>query len=663
MNSRTDINLPPWPNRPIEVLLVEDDDGCALLLQEQLRFFKYGSYRFRRADCLAAALCELTEGGIDLVILDLGLPDSRGLETLVRLREGASNVPIVVMTGLDDEELAIQTVQHGAQDYIVKGQMDGASLARAIRYAIERFRAQQALAEEHDLLRSLIDNIPDHVYLKDTDSRFVSVNPVTARFFGASSPEEIIGKSDFDVLPHELAAQFLAEEQSLLRHDQPCINREAAITGPDGQTRWVLTTKVPLHDHAGSITGLLGINRDITARREAEKQLREYREHLEDLVVARTAELKAANELLEANDRARADIVSTVSHELKAPIATLNLALANMLNGVVGAIPDGCRSYLCMMEDCSLRLQKTVEDILDMTRLDAKTLRLNGVRIPLSMLVQSIMHCVQAQIDAKSLQVAVSLPACAGFIACDRHRMDRVVLNVLSNAIKFTPEGGEIRVRLRTESDPPRCLVLEVEDNGVGIPPEQLPHVAERYFRVNQQVEGIGLGLSVSKEIVELHGGELRVTSPPPGKCHGTLISIRLPAVEPPTVAVVGGAEPCESVSAELLAHDYRVQVYQNGEAAVAALQREAPPYAAFFDFSMDGLENAGAIAQIKGSPALQSVPIIAITEADVPEATREILAGFAIPPLKWPWRERNLFSCLEHAVLGSSISGRCAKT
>ncbi len=644
-------------DRPIEVLLVEDDDGCALLLQKQLSFYRYGSYQFRRADCLSAALREVAEGGIDLVILDLGLPDSQGLETLVGMREAATDVPIIVMTGWDDEKLAIQTVRHGAQDYIVKGQLDGASLARVIRYAIERFRAQQALVAEHDLLRSLIDNIPDQVYLKDTDSRFVSVNLVTARFFGASSSDEIIGKTDFDFLPHGLAAQFLAEEQTLLRRAQPCINREAAITGADGQTHWVLTTKVPLHDHAGNITGLLGINRDITARREAEEQLREYREHLEELVEARTAELKAANERLEANDKARVEVVSTVSHELKAPIASLNLALANMLNGVVGEVPDRCRSYLRMMGDSSQRLQKTVEDILDMTRLDAKTLRMNGMRIPFTMLVQPIVNCLQAQINAKSLQVTLSLPACAGFVACDHHRMERVVVNVLSNAIKFTPQGGKIQITLRTEVSPPGFLVLEIEDNGVGIHPEHLPQVAKRYFRGDLQVDGIGLGLSISKEIVEIHGGALRVTSPPPGKSHGTLISICLPAVEPPTVVVVGGEEPCKSVSAKLLANDYRVQVCRDGAEAVAAVKREAP-YAVVFDFSMASLENAGAIAQIKGDPALQCVPIIAITEADIPETKREILTGFAIPPLKMPWYENDLFTCLEQAVIGSRREG-----
>ncbi|MCX6996467.1 MAG: PAS domain-containing protein [Kiritimatiellaeota bacterium] len=186
------------------------------------------------------------------------------------MRTAAETVPIIVLTGTDDEELAVRTLQQGAQNYIVKGREDGPSLARAIRYAIERCRAQAALAQERDLLRSLMDNIPDQVYLKDMDSRFVSVNPATARLFGAAAPGELIGKCDFDFFPRELAEQFRAEEQTLLHCDQPCVNREVPITDSAGNPRWVLTTKVPLRDHAGHITGLLGINRDITEHKQTE---------------------------------------------------------------------------------------------------------------------------------------------------------------------------------------------------------------------------------------------------------------------------------------------------------------------------------------------------------------------------------------------------------
>jgi PAS domain S-box-containing protein len=175
---------------------------------------------------------------------------------------------------------------------------------------VERQRAEAALAEERNLLRTLIDNLPDQIYIKDRESRFVMVNPEVLRVFGVTKPEEVLGKSDFDFDSPELVAQFYADEQEIMRSGQPMFNREE--TGPDlstGQTIWALSTKLPLRDHQGKIIGIMGINRDITERKQAEEELRKYRDHLEELVEARTAELQATNALLnqEIAERRRAE--------------------------------------------------------------------------------------------------------------------------------------------------------------------------------------------------------------------------------------------------------------------------------------------------------------------------------------------------------------------
>jgi len=129
-------------------------------------------------------------------------------------------VAIIVFTVTDDEELAIHAVHEGAQDYLSKGLIQGPAgrllLTRAIRYAVERRHVQETLAEERRLLRNLIDSFPDHIYVKDTESRFLMVNLVTARFFGKQTPEEVIGKTDFDFFPHGLAMQFREEERAVL---------------------------------------------------------------------------------------------------------------------------------------------------------------------------------------------------------------------------------------------------------------------------------------------------------------------------------------------------------------------------------------------------------------------------------------------------------------
>lgn len=637
--------------KPTVILLVEDDDGNALLLQKLLSVRLSGLLAFRRVAGLSAALREAAGGDIDVVLLDLGLPDSQGLDTLVRLREGVADVPIVVLTGLDDEELAGRALQHGAQDYVVKGRIDGAGLARAVRYAMERFRTHRALAAERRLLLTIMDNLPDQVYLKDTDGHFMSVNHASARFFGVASLGDLVGKTDFDFFPRGLAEQFRQEEQALTQGSQACVNREAAIAGADGQTHWVLTTKVCIRDAAGRATGVLGINRDITERRQAEAKLREHQEQLENLVEARTAELQRANARLQAQNKAKADFVSNVSHELKTPLAALRLALQNLLTGIICSIPNRhCRAYLDLMQQSCLRMQETVENILDMSRIDAGTLRLVRVRMSLSALVRRVVDSLQPHMTARSLQVAVSFPERAGFVECDRQRIERVILNVLGNAIKFTPECGEIRIALRAVDGKPGFLALEIEDNGIGIRREHLPHIGKRYFQGNHEANGTGLGLSISGEILDLHGGALSLASPPPGSAKGTLVTILLPASEPPELLLIGIGDPCEAVSAQLERYGYRAPVYENSEDAIAAMRRTAP-YAAILDFSTAALDVAGVVVRIKDDPALRDVPLIALTEAVVPETKRQILDGLAMPALKRPWPENALFSCIEQAV------------
>ncbi|MEI8123199.1 MAG: ATP-binding protein, partial [bacterium] len=553
----------------IRILMVEDDDVEAMLLQKMLSRSVPGALQIRRTDRLSAALQELEREDIDLILMDLGLPDSQGIDTFIRMRAEADGTPIIILSGLDNEDLATQTVQLGAQDYIVKGQADGASLARAIRYAIDRSHAQQALAHEHDLLRSVIDNIPDQVYVKDRDSRFVAVNPVTACFVGVSSPDQLVGKSDFDFFPHELAVQFRAEEQALMSRDQPCINREAAITDSMGVERWVLTTKVPLRDHTGAITGLLGINRDITERKHAEEAILRVNSELEQRVAARTSELRKAMARLEEHDRARAEFVSNVSHELKTPLTSMKFGIANLLEGVCGPVSDRVVEYLKMLNTECQRMAGTVDDILDLSRLESKTMQLHLSKQRLGRLVQRSVMALSAQAQAKTIGMTVSLGREPGFVECDAAKTMRALINIIGNAIKFTPKGGRVEIGLRREVTTPDAWVVEITDNGIGIAPQHIGKVTERYYRVGEHIEGSGLGLSIVKEVLELHGGRLVITSPPPGRDRGTRVSVSLPAVSPPTVLTVIDDER----DRDLLEQQLRV----SGYLVVPCAYRDAP--------------------------------------------------------------------------------------
>lgn len=644
--------------KPIVILLVEDDGATVLLLEQLLALRLRGSLQFRRADRLSTALREMTRGDVDIALLDLGLPDSQGLDTLVRLREVNPGVPIIVLTGLDDEALAEKALQQGADDYVIKSELDGKGLARAVRYAMERSRSHRALAAEHRLLCHIMDNIPDQVYLKDPSGRFLSVNAASVGFHGVAAPNQLLGKTVSDLYPPELAAQFANDDQELLSGGQASVNRAAAVRDARGDLHWLVTTKVLLRDPDGKIMGILGINRDVTAYRQAEEALREYRERLEHLVVERTAKLQRANKILRSHDKARDEFVSNVSHELKTPLAALRLALENLLSGVVCPRQNqDCRSYLDLMQRSCLRMQETVEDILDMSRIDAGTLRLNCTITSLPALVQRVVDSLQPHIATRSITLEATLPKTLVFVECDRHRMERVVLNVLGNAIKFTPENGGIRVILRSDPDMPCFLRLEIEDDGLGIPEEHLPHIGKRYFQGDHDASGTGLGLAISKEILEMHGGSLSLASPPPGKPRGTLVLIRLPALDPLTLVIVGIGDVCRRVSTRLAQYGFTTPVCRAGPDALHRMRRNKP-YAAILDFSTAGLEAAGLLAQIKTDPGLQDLPLIALTETDIPETKRQILEGFAVPAWREPWSENGFLDAIQDAIPGGSRAG-----
>ncbi|MEI6217692.1 MAG: ATP-binding protein [bacterium] len=649
----------------VRILLVEDDDGCAVFLQAVLSGWRYGAFRVQRAVNLSAALQEVARGGMDLVLLDLGLPDSCGFDTFVRMNAAASaRVPIIVLSGLEDEMLATATVQQGAQDYIVKGQIDGASLARTIRYAIERFRAQQALTAEHDLLRSLIDNIPDQVYLKDIRSRFVTVNSVTASFFGASAPDQIVGKCDFDFFPRELAEQFLAEEQALLRYDQPSVTRETAVPDSAGNVRWVVTTKVPLRDSAGKITGILGINHDITARKETEDAICRLNEELEQRVTERTADLRAINEQLrkamaqlEEHDRMMAEFVSSVSHELKTPLASMKWGIGNLLGGVIGPMPDKVREYLEMIDTNGQRMAGTIEDILDLSRLESKTMRLHRARLPLERLIRRAVTALRTQAQTKSIEIVLSIGQGCGFVECDALKLVRSIINVIGNAIKFTPDRGRVEIGLRGENAVQDVLIVEVTDTGIGIAPQHLERVTDKYFRVGEHVSGVGLGLSIAKEIVELHGGRLTVQSPPPGRDCGTRVSIIMPVVVPPTILIANEDEKIRTLlDQQLSSFKYHVIACAAGE-DVLDLARRSRPDLAILDIVPARVGETDLVLCMKADLDLQKIPIVVIEDGVVNQGKNAVLNGLGIQIMRRQWCEEDLLDRIEAAMRGVSFS------
>jgi PAS domain S-box-containing protein len=267
-----------------KILLVEDNPPDARLLQEYLTEPGGEAYEVEHVEDLRSGLERLAAGGLDLLLLDLSLPDSHGLETFTRAHEGAPQLPIIVLSGLSDESVAIAALHEGAQDYLVKGQVDAHLLVRAMRYAIERKRAEEALAKERDLFHSLLTNLPDRIYFKDEQSRFIRISRTVAEQFRIRHPREAIGKTDFDFFAPEHAEAALTDERHIMESGQPMLNKIEKETLPDGSITWALTSKLPLRDRRGRTIGSFGISRDITKIKEMEDALEAERNLLRNLI-------------------------------------------------------------------------------------------------------------------------------------------------------------------------------------------------------------------------------------------------------------------------------------------------------------------------------------------------------------------------------------------
>ena len=222
------------PNPRTPLLLIEDNPGDANLMRAHLSEVPDKPFDLHHARSLAEGLQLLRQHPIALVLLDLGLPDSQGLSTFSKVSEEAPTVPIIVLTGRDDDELALQTVHLGAQDYLGKREVDSRLLARAIRYAIERKQVEDALAHERDLLYNIIDNVPDRIFVKDLNSRFLKTNHSLAQRFGLADPREMIGKCDADFFSSEHAERARRDEQQILDTGHPILDKVERETLPDG---------------------------------------------------------------------------------------------------------------------------------------------------------------------------------------------------------------------------------------------------------------------------------------------------------------------------------------------------------------------------------------------------------------------------------------------
>jgi len=256
----------------MRILLVEDNPGDARLTKELLKEVSAEQIEVEHAKRLSEATDILSLSNADAVLLDLGLPDSNGIDTFVKLHDSAPQTPIVVLSGTKDEDIAVKTVHLGAQDYLIKDEINSSLLYRVVRYAIERQRLEYQLRKKHDEMQLILDSMPAYVFYKDKDGKMLNINKA-AMGLAYAPKEKLLQKTVFDLMP-ETADKYNRDDMDVIRSGQPKMNIEESLELPSG-LKWLKTDKLPIRDDDGNVVGLLGFSVDITDRKRAEDELQE----------------------------------------------------------------------------------------------------------------------------------------------------------------------------------------------------------------------------------------------------------------------------------------------------------------------------------------------------------------------------------------------------
>lgn len=383
----------------------------------------------------------------------------------------------------------------------------------------ERKQMENALRDSEARYRQLTEDISDVVWKLDRDHRLIYVSPADERLRGYRA-DEVIGQPVFDLYTEagvELLKQKVRQRTELEKEGGRAgtIFYEAQQKCKDGRLIWVEVAATTDYDAQGEVVGFHGITRDITTRKLIEQELEKHREHLTEMVVSRTIELEKAKQAAEAANVAKSTFLANMSHEIRTPLNAI-VGLTHLLQRG-GSTPEQAEK-LGKIDLAAAHLLAIINDILDISKIEAGKLQLEHVNFPLGAVLDHVSYLIAEQARAKGLSVKIESKNVPLWLRGDPTRLRQALLNYTSNALKFTEQGSISLRALLLENEGEELLVrFEVQDTGIGIPPEKRMMLFRAFEQgdasTTRKYGGTGLGLVITSRLAELMGGQAGVES------------------------------------------------------------------------------------------------------------------------------------------------------
>jgi PAS domain S-box-containing protein len=623
-----------------DILLVEDNEGDIRIIKELLTEQSLISVKITCVGNLEDAIKGISKFTFDTILLDLGLPDSIGIETFLKLnRSFPSLATTIILTGLNDIEIGLIAVNNGAQDYIIKGQVDSEKLVKSIIYSYERSRltrelklqnearsiaeeelrialikyktlfnnvpigitvsdeagniletnpmaekllslsqveqkqraidglewqivrsdrtpmppeeyasvralkekrivenvemgivkpndgvtwinvtaaplplkgfgviiaynnttksklAEETIIHERRMLRTLIDNLPDSIYVKDNGCRKIIANEADVKNIGFQIENEVLGKTDIDLFPGQIGQRGFDDDMNVIKSGKAIVEREEDFFDKNGVRRWLLTTKIPIITKNGNIDGLVGIGHDITKRKLVEKELIKSKDRAEE------------------GDRLKTAFLHNISHEIRTPMNAIVGFCALLGEPDINAQTQ--KEFIEVIIQSSNHLLAIISDIVDISNLEANLVKIDKKNININSKLRSLYDQFSSLAREKKIQLIweSSVQDSDALVITDSTKLTQILINLISNAIKFTDEGF-VKVEYLIID---KFLEFRVSDTGMGISQEYHKKIFNRFYQVehtnDRLYEGTGLGLSIAKANVDLLGGRIWLSS------------------------------------------------------------------------------------------------------------------------------------------------------